>query len=263
VMIGTDNFEQLLNGAYELDQHFETAPFAENLPILMGLIGVWYSSFFGANTQAILPYDYCLELFPAYLQQLVMESLGKRVTREGDRIDFPTCPIIWGALGNNGQHAFYQLLHQGTQLVPSDFIISIESQYDLPGHQEAVLSNALAQTHTLMMGRTPEETKHVLHTKGETTQQLLHRVFPGNQPSNTLIYQKLTPSMLGTLIALYEHKVFVQSVCWGINPFDQWGVELGKQMANRLLPVLQASEQETIYDRYDSSTEGLLRYIKH
>lgn len=254
LMIGMDNFEELLSGAHEMDEHFKTAPFENNLPVLMGLIGVWYSSFFGASTQAILPYDYCLDIFPAHLQQLVMESLGKRVTREGDRVDYLTCPIIWGAPGNNGQHAFYQLLHQGTRLVPADFIIAIESQHDLPGHQDAVLSNALAQTHALMMGRTAEETRQAL---GEMAQQLPHRVFVGNQPSNTLVYQKLTPEVLGKLISLYEHKVFVQGCCWGINPFDQWGVELGKQVANTLLPALEAG-QDT---EHDNSTNGLLRYI--
>lgn len=266
VMIGMDNFEQLLAGAHELDKHFETAPFDNNLPVLMGLIEIWYSSFFGVTSQAVLPYDYSLELFPAYLQQLVMESLGKRVTREGNKVDYPTCPIIWGAPGNNGQHAFYQLLHQGTHLVPTDFIIAIESQYDLPGHQEAVLSNALAQTHALMKGRNSEETRVALlknqMAEEKLTQQLPHRIFPGNQPSNTIIYQKLNPSTLGTLIALYEHKVFVQSVCWGINPFDQWGVELGKQVARSLLPALQLTQSQETCQEHDPSTEGLLKYIK-
>jgi glucose-6-phosphate isomerase len=281
VMISQDNFEQLLGGAHELDKHFETAPLLKNMPVLMGLIDVWYSSFFGATTQAILPYDYTLALFPAYLQQLVMESLGKRVTRDGNSVDYPTCPIVWGAPGNNGQHAFYQLLHQGTHLVPADFIIAIESQRNLQGHQEAVLSNALAQSHALMMGRNMEETRSALEisphllqngvnkslSKEENekfkalTQQLPHRVFPGNQPTNTLVYKKLTPYILGTLLALYEHKVFVQSVCWGINPFDQWGVELGKQVASTLLPMLQADQEKTAHQR-DSSTEGLLNYIR-
>lgn len=292
VMIGMDNFEQLLAGAHELDQHFETAPYSKNLPVLMGLIDIWYTNFFGATTQVVLPYDYTLELFPAYLQQLVMESLGKGVTREGNKVDYPTCPIIWGAPGNNGQHAFYQLLHQGTHLVPADFMIAIDSQHDLDGHQDAVLSNALAQSHALMMGRNPEETRTALEipppplTKGmdnntlvkggtdnrsdsvqgefeKLTQQLPHRVFNGNQPSNTLVYQKLSPSVLGKLIALYEHKVFVQSVCWGINPFDQWGVELGKQVANTLLPTLKGEPTEMVAPKkHDGSTEGLLDYIK-
>jgi glucose-6-phosphate isomerase len=263
VMIGMDNFEALLTGAHELDQHFQTAPFEQNLPVLMGLIGVWYTHFFGAASHAVLPYDYALALFPDYLQQLVMESLGKHLTREGKSVDYSTSEILWGAPGNNGQHAFYQLMHQGTHLVPADFIVAIESQYDLPGHQDAVLSNALAQTYALMMGRTVEETKPFLSSKGISgdlfTLQLPHRVFQGNQPSNTLMYKKLTPKILGTLIALYEHKVFVQSVCWGINPFDQWGVELGKQVASTLLPALNTDQP---YQGQDSSTAGLLNYIK-
>ncbi|HDN27208.1 MAG TPA: glucose-6-phosphate isomerase [Thioploca sp.] len=263
VMIGMENFEQLLAGAHELDTHFETAPYDKNLPVLMGLIEVWYSSFFEASTHAVLPYDYALKLFSPYLQQLIMESLGKHVNCEGNPVDYSTCPIIWGAPGNNGQHAFYQLLHQGTHLVPADFIIAVESQHDLPGHQDAVLSNALAQTYALMMGRTADETRQALDSKGLSgellAQQLPHRVFQGNQPSNTLVYQKLTPQVLGALIALYEHKIFVQGLCWGINPFDQWGVELGKQVANTLLPALQ--ETAGAHKEHDSSTEGLLKYI--
>ncbi|MDM8568805.1 glucose-6-phosphate isomerase [Thiotrichales bacterium HSG1] len=265
VMIGMEQFEELLTGAHELDQHFATAPLLENLPILMGLIDVWYSSFFGTTSQAVLPYDYTLKLFPAYLQQLVMESLGKQVTRDGDLVDYSTCPVIWGAPGNNGQHAFYQLLHQGTQVIPTDFIVAIESNFDLPSaeHQDAVLSNALAQSHALMMGRNLAKTKQKLVDIGiqgnDLAQQLPHRVFPGNQPSNTIIYKKLTPKVLGKLIALYEHKVFVQSVCWGINPFDQWGVELGKNVASTLLPALRTEQDGNIHD---SSTNGLLNYIK-
>jgi glucose-6-phosphate isomerase len=266
VMIGMDKFEELLNGAHKLDQHFKNTELANNLPTLLALLEVWYSSFFGVSTQAILPYDYSLELFPAYLQQLAMESLGKRVTREGQNIDYSTCPIIWGSPGNNGQHAFYQLLHQGTQLIPADFIIAIDSQNDLNGHQNAVLSNALAQTHALMMGRSANQTQfevNKLKQEAKNIEQLInqipHRVFPGDQPSNSLVYQKLTPSILGKLIALYEHKVFVESVCWSLNPFDQWGVELGKQVANMLLPAL--SSQGDININLDSSTIGLLKYI--
>ena len=259
LMIGMDRFEQLLNGAHELDKHFATAPFSKNMPVLMGLIGVWYSSFFKASSHAVLPYDYALELLPAYLQQLLMESLGKCVTREGNKVDYSTCPIIWGAPGNNGQHAFYQLLHQGTHLVPADFILAIESQYGLPEHQDAVLSNALAQTYALMNGRTAEETRQTLQINAET-EQLSHRVFAGNQPTNTLLYQKLTPYTLGMLIALYEHKTFVQGVCWDINPFDQWGVELGKQVASTLLPALQnANVEHTVFK--EPATAGLLNYI--
>jgi glucose-6-phosphate isomerase len=263
IMIGMDNFAALLAGAHDLDNHFATAPWERNLPVLMGLIEIWYSSFFGATSQAVLPYDYTLELFPAYLQQLAMESLGKRVTRSGNTVNYHTAPIIWGTLGNNGQHAFYQLLHQGTHLIPTDFIIAIESQYDELGHQSAVLSNVLAQSHALMKGRNTEETRLALGQIGIATekinQQLPHRVFLGNQPSNLLVYHQLTPKVLGTLIATYEHKVFVESVCWGINPFDQWGVELGKQVANLLLPELT---QEKTNSSYDGSTDNLLNYIK-
>jgi glucose-6-phosphate isomerase len=263
VMIGMDNFEELLTGAHELDTHFQTAPVAQNLPVLMGLIKVWYSNFGGVTSQVILPYDYTLELFPAYLQQVAMESLGKRVTREGNGVDYPTGPIIWGAPGNNGQHAFYQLLHQGMLTVPADVIVAIESQYNLAGHQEAVLSNALAQTHVLMQGRNFLETQKALATKklqgNDLAQRVPHSVFPGNQPSNTLVYQKLTPRVLGALTALYEHSVFVQSVLWGINAFDQWGVELGKEVARELLPELTGGR---FIGGHDASTDGLLNYIK-
>jgi glucose-6-phosphate isomerase len=263
IMIGMDNFTELLAGAHELDNHFATASWEKNLPVLMGLIEIWYSSFLGATSQAVLPYDYTLELFPAYLQQLAMESLGKRVTRGGDLVNYSTSPIIWGTLGNNGQHAFYQLLHQGTHLIPTDFIVAIESQYNELGQQHAVLSNVLAQSHTLMKGRNAEETRLALsHSDlaAETiNHQLPHRIFPGNQPSNLFVYHKLTPKVLGTLIAAYEHKVFVESICWGINPFDQWGVELGKQVANLLLPELTQPQSA---HSYDASTDSLLNYIK-
>ncbi len=262
VIIGMNNFEEMLAGAHDLDKHFETAPFDQNLPVLMGLLQVWYSSFMGASSYAFLPYDYTLKLFPPYLQQLMMESLGKRVTRDGLNIDYATGPVIWGSPGDNGQHAFYQLLHQGTQLIPADVIIALESQYPLPRHQEAVLSNALAQCHVLMKGRTVAETQVELAKKlqgEELRQRIPHSVFPGNQPTNMLVYQKLTPRMLGTLTALYEQSVFVQSVIWGINAFDQWGVELGKQVANSLLPELTG---ENVGGGYDGSTDGLLKYIR-
>lgn len=263
VVLGMDNFEQMLAGAHALDEHFRSTPIPKNLPALMGLIDIWNSDFLGTPTQAVLPYDFALELFPAYLQQLTMESLGKRVTRTGTTVDYATCPIVWGAAGNNGQHAFYQLLHQGTRATPADFIIAIESQHPLPQHQEATLSNALAQTHALMMGRSESETREALEKAGiqgePLNNQLPHRIFPGNQPTNTIVYQKLTPTILGALIALYEHKVFVQSVCMGINPFDQWGVELGKQVANVLLPEITG---EKPIGGHDPSTDGLIRYIK-
>ncbi|OUD13175.1 glucose-6-phosphate isomerase [Thioflexithrix psekupsensis] len=261
--IGMEQFEEFLHGAYLMDEHFYHAPFDENLPVLLGLIGVWNSSFLGAATQVILPYDFALEHLPAYLQQLKMESLGKRVTRHGDVVDYATCPIIWGAAGNNGQHAFYQLLHQGTHLIPADFIIAAHSQRPLGTHQAATLSNALAQILALMHGRNAEETQTALRASGlseqEIVQQLSHRTFPGNQPSNTLLYQRLSPAILGALIALYEHKVFVQSVCWDLNPFDQWGVELGKQVANGLLPALLGQGQVTL--PIDGSTQALLQRL--
>lgn len=260
LMIGAEKFDELLGGAHAMDEHFYNAPLQDNLPVLIALVGVWYSSFWRAATQAVLPYDFALELLPAYLQQLEMESLGKRVTRDGENVDYPTCPIIWGAAGNNGQHAFYQLLHQGTHLVPTDFIVAKNSQQPLENHQVATLSNAFAQSLVLMQGRTAIETAAALTTSGMNDEAVTfhtpHRVFTGNQPSNTLIYEKLTPAILGALLALYEHKVFVQSVCWQLNPFDQWGVELGKQVANSLLTALEGGKS----DLYDSSTQGLINY---
>ncbi|MDM8547249.1 glucose-6-phosphate isomerase [Candidatus Venteria ishoeyi] len=257
VMIGMDNFEALLGGAHDMDEHFRTAPLAENMPVIMGLLGVWYRNFWQASTLAILPYDYSLKYLPFYFQQLEMESNGKRVRRNGEPVKWDTCPVIWGTSGNNGQHAYYQLLHQGTQLIPADFIVAIESQAEDFGHQNAVLANALAQSRALMQGRNEAETRAAL---GDIDEDLLpHRVFPGNQPSSLLLYKKLSPKILGSLVALYEHKVFVQSVCWDINPFDQWGVELGKQMASELLPAL---EGKTSNMAYDGSTNGLLDYIQ-
>lgn len=257
VLLGAEHFRALLAGAEAMDTHFKTAPWQQNLPVLMGLIGLWYSSFFKAASRAVLPYDFALELFPSYLQQLIMESLGKHVTRAGAVMDYVTCPILWGAAGNNGQHAFYQLLHQGTQMVLCDVLIAIESQQDLPQHQEAVLSNALGQAHVLMQGRDMTETQASLpHLSAE---QWPHRVFTGNQPSMSLVYKKLSPHLLGSLIALYEHQTFVQSVCWDMNAFDQWGVELGKQVANSLLPELAKTKS---CHSYDSSTAGLVNYIK-
>ena len=258
VSIGMDNYLALLLGAHAMDEHFKQAPLEQNMPVLLGLIGIWYSNFWSASTQAILPYDYALKLLPFYLQQLEMESNGKQVSREGDTLTHRTCPVVWGTAGNNGQHAYYQLLHQGTQLIPADFIVAIESQAHAYGHQNPVLANALAQSRALMQGRNVEETQAALGTDMEP-EQLPHRIFPGNQPSNMLMYKSLTPEILGSLIALYEHKVFVQSVCWQINPFDQWGVELGKQMAAELLPALDGAEES---GHYDSSTQGLLEFIK-
>ncbi|MEK7989950.1 MAG: glucose-6-phosphate isomerase [Thiotrichaceae bacterium] len=264
MMIGMDNFKKLLAGAHEMDKHFQNAPLEQNMPVLLGLIGIWYNNFFeNAQSHAVLPYDFALELLPPYLQQLVMESVGKRISRDGEVVDYATCPIVWGAPGNNGQHAFYQLLHQGTHIVPADFIIAIENVYDKDEHEIANLSNVLAQTDALMNGRSAEMTRKMLQDNGETGEeialQLPHRTFMGNKPSNVLVYQRLNPETLGTLLALYEHKTFVQGVCWNVNPFDQWGVELGKQVANNLLPDL---EGKTHHISADNALSGLLNYIK-
>jgi glucose-6-phosphate isomerase len=263
ILVGMDRFEEFLAGAHAMDEHFRTAPWDRNLPVTCGLLGIWYVNMLGAHTQAVLPYDFALRLLPAYLQQLEMESNGKRVTRDGEPVSALTCPIVWGAPGNNGQHAFYQLMHQGTRLVPADFILAVESQHELPGHQEAVLANGLAQTEALMRGRHADEARAELAASGLSGAALEaavpHRVLPGNQPTTTIVYQRLDPQVLGALVALYEHKVFVQSVCWGINAFDQWGVELGKQLAKVILPEL---ESEAAVPTHDASTNGLIRYIR-
>jgi glucose-6-phosphate isomerase len=262
-LIGMDEYEELLAGGHAMDQHFRTASWRENMPVILGLLDLWYRNFFGSETHVVLPYDYALRDFPDYLQQLEMESNGKRVTRDGEAVDYGTGGVIWGGPGNNGQHAFYQLMHQGTILIPSDFIVPMKSQYPLPGHEQAMLSNALAQAEALMRGRTEEEARAAAAAAGFEGTALEahfpHRVLPGNQPSNTIVYERLTPRILGALIALYEHKVFVQSVCWGNNPFDQWGVELGKQMAAVILPELESDEEVT---GHDPSTNGLINYIK-
>lgn len=262
-LIGMDNFEDLLAGGHDMDEHFKSAPYDKNLPVLMGLLDLWYRDFFGAESHVVLPYDYALRSFPDYLQQLDMESNGKRVTRDGESVDYPTGSIIWGGPGNNGQHAFYQLMHQGKTLIPADFIVPMRCQYDMGDHDEAMLSNALAQTEALMKGRNEQEARQALMESGMTGQALEaalpHRILPGNQPTTTLVYERLTPRLLGSLIALYEHKVFVQSVIWGIDAFDQWGVELGKQMAKVIMPELTAAENATAHD---SSTNGLINYIR-
>jgi glucose-6-phosphate isomerase len=259
-VIGMDRFEELLAGAWAMDRHFRTAPLPGNMPVLMGLLGVWYRNFLGAGTHAVLPYDYALRDLPAHLQQLEMESNGKGVTRGGEPAGCATCPVVWGAPGNNGQHAFYQLLHQGGSLVPSDFVVAARSQHPLPGHQSAVLANALAQSQALMRGRTAAEARLELQRAGLTGAALdaavPHRVLPGNQPTSTLVYERLTPAVLGALVALYEHKVFVQGVCWGVNSFDQWGVELGKQIASELEPALQGGATAV-----DPATAALLERL--
>lgn len=263
ISLGMDRFEELLQGAHLADEHFQLAPLEHNIPVIMGLLGIWYTDFFAADTHAILPYDQYLHRFPAYFQQGDMESSGKRVTLSGTPVDYATGPIIWGEPGTNGQHAFYQLIHQGTRLVPTDFLAPVISQNPLGNHHKILLSNFFAQPEALMRGKTAEEVRHEMEASGmdaEKIEQLLpHRVFPGNRPSNSFLFRKLTPQTLGILIALYEHKIFVQGAVWDINPFDQWGVELGKILAKRILPELDG---QAVVDGHDSSTNGLINYFK-
>jgi len=261
--IGMDRFEELLAGAHAMDEHFREAPMEANIPVLMGLIGLWYNDFFGAETQAILPYDQSMHLFPTYFQQGDMESNGKRVDRAGRAVDYDTGPVIWGQPGTNGQHAFYQLLHQGTRLVPADFLAPVESHHPVGRHHEILLANFFAQTEALMRGKDADEVRAELAAaglRGEALEALLpHKVFPGNRPTNSILFRKLTPHTLGMLIAMYEHKIFVQSVVWRTNAFDQWGVELGKQLAGRILPQMQGSEPVS---DHDASTNGLINAYK-
>ena len=261
--IGWDNFEAFLAGAHRADEHFRTAPHAENIPVVMGLLGVWYNNFFGAQSQAILPYDYYLEYFASYFQQGDMESNGKSTTRGGDAVDVTTGPVIWGQPGTNGQHAFYQLIHQGTKLIPCDFLAAATSHNPTGDHHRILLSNFFAQTEALMRGRTPDEARSELSGdySGEELDLLTAaKTFPGNRPTNSFLYDRLTPETLGTLIALYEHKIFVQGVIWDINSFDQMGVELGKQLAKAILPEL---EGDTEVSSHDSSTNGLINAYKN
>jgi glucose-6-phosphate isomerase len=259
--IGMDRYEELLEGAHQVDEHFRSAPFAENIPLIMALLGIWYNNFWGAQSQAILPYDHYLSFFPAYFQQGDMESNGKSVTREGEWVDYQTGPIIWGEPGTNGQHAFYQLIHQGTKLVPCDFLIPCQSHNPVGDHHAILMANCLAQTEALMKGRTEAEARLELEARGISGDRLERlaraKTFPGNRPTNTLIYKKLTPRTLGSLIALYEHKIFTQGVIWNINSFDQMGVELGKQLANQILPELKSGSQVT---SHDTSTNGLANF---
>jgi len=256
--VGMDHFEELLQGAHEVDLHFQTAPFQDNIPVLMALLGIWYNNFFEAETYAILPYDQNLKFFPAYLQQGDMESNGKSVTRSGQAVDYQTGPIIWGQPGTNGQHAFYQLIHQGTKLVPCDFIAAAQSHYDLPQHHDMLISNFLAQPEALMRGRTEDEVRAELGADADPV-LVASKVFPGNRPTNSILYTRLDPKTLGSLIALYEHKIFVQGAIWDINSFDQMGVELGKVLARAILPELK---QEGVATRHDASTNGLINYYK-
>jgi glucose-6-phosphate isomerase len=256
VAIGPTHYREMLDGFHTMDEHFRTAPYEQNLPALLGLISVWYIDFFGAQSTAVLPYSQYLARFPAYLQQLCMESNGKSVTLDGSPVDVPTGEIVWGEPGTNGQHAFYQLLHQGTVLVPADFIGFAQPNHDLDAMHDLFLSNFLAQPRALAFGRTAEE----VAADGTAEAVVPHKVMPGNHPSNAIVAPKLTPGTLGQLVAAYEHRVFTQGVVWGINPFDQWGVELGKVMANQLAPKL-LSEGAPEYDA-DSSTNALVRYLR-
>ncbi len=261
-VIGMDRFEELLAGAYETDEHFRTAPFAENIPVIMAMLGVWYQNFLGACSHAVLPYDQYLHRFPAYLQQADMESNGKSASRDGTFIvDYTTGPIVWGEPGTNGQHAFYQLLHQGTHLVPCDFIVAAKSHNPIGEHQDILVANCIAQSEALMRGKTPDEARAELEASGlselKVAELVTHKTFAGNRPSNTLMMDRLTPFALGRLIALYEHKIFVQGIVWNIYSFDQWGVELGKQLAKVILPELRGAEGQ-----HDASTQQLVRYYR-
>jgi len=264
--IGMENFEAFLAGAHAMDNHFRDTPPEKNLPLILGLLGVWYNNFFDAQSHAILPYDQYMSRFPAYFQQGDMESNGKGVTKSGHKIagSYTTGPIIWGEPGTNGQHAFYQLIHQGIKIIPCDFIAPVETHNPLGKHHSILLSNFFAQTEALMRGKTDAEARAELVKEGLSGEKLEnlvpHKVFTGNRPTNSIIVQKITPFTLGSLIALYEHKIFTQGIIWRINSFDQWGVELGKQLAKSILPELE-SEQGPI-SSHDSSTNGLINYFK-
>ncbi|MGE8243724.1 MAG: glucose-6-phosphate isomerase [Sphingobacterium sp.] len=261
--IGFDNFEELLKGAYDADEHFRTSALEENIPVILALLGIWYNNFFEAESHAILPYDQYLHRFAAYFQQGDMESNGKYIDRNGERVDYQTGPIIWGEPGTNGQHAFYQLIHQGTKLIPCDFIAPANSLNPIGNHHQLLLSNFFAQTEALMNGKTEEEVVAELQKAGKSNEEVAelktYKVFEGNRPTNSILLKKMTPRTLGRLIALYEHKIFVQGVIWNIYSFDQWGVELGKQLANKILPEL--GDNNPIAS-HDSSTNGLINTYK-
>jgi glucose-6-phosphate isomerase len=251
--VGPEGFRAMLGGFHQMDEHFRTAPFDRNLPVLLGLLTVWYTGFFGVETVAVLPYEQYLKRFPAYLQQLTMESNGKRVTRAGTEVDYPTGPVYWGEPGTNGQHSFYQLIHQGTRLIPCDFIAFAEPLNPLGRHHDILMANVFAQTEALAFGKTPDQVK----AEGTPERLVPHRVFPGNRPSNTILADRLTPETLGKLIALYEHSVFTQGVIWDVDSFDQWGVELGKVLAQRIIPELEGPAEPPL--GHDSSTNALIR----
>src|SRR5574340_553256 len=262
LFVGMDRFEELLGGGYAMDEHFRSAPLDKNIPALLGLLGIWYCNFFGAASNAVLPYDQYMHRFAAYLQQLEMESNGKGVDRDGNAVDYDTGMVVWGEPGTNGQHAFYQLIHQGTRMIPADFHAPLHSCNPFEEHRAIPLANCFAQAEALMLGKTVEEARAELVAQGlhgEALEALLpHKVFPGNRPTNTFLFDRLDPHTLGMLIAMYEHKVFVQSVVWNINPFDQWGVELGKQLAVKILPELRGAG---VTSPHDASTAGLIDYF--
>jgi glucose-6-phosphate isomerase len=261
--VGFENFEELLAGGHEMDNHFQSTPFEKNLPVILALMGIWYNDFFDAHTHAILPYDQYMHRFAAYFQQGDMESNGKSITREGERVKCQTGPVIWGEPGTNGQHAFYQLIHQGTKLVPCDFIAPIRSKNPIGQHHPILLSNFLAQTEALMKGKTADEVRAELVKEGmsgERLEKLIpHKVFDGNRPTNSIVVDELTPRTLGRLIALYEHKIFCQGAIWDITSYDQWGVELGKQLASKILPELTGDAPVV---SHDASTNGLINHFK-
>jgi glucose-6-phosphate isomerase len=253
IAIGPDQFRAMLAGFHAMDEHFRTAPFDRNLPVLMGLLAVWYNNFFESQTIAVLPYEQYLKRFPAYLQQLTMESNGKHVTLDGARVQYQTGPIFWGEPGTNGQHSFYQLIHQGTKLIPCDFIGFCQALNPLGEHHDLLMSNVFAQAEALAFGKTPEEVR----AEGTPDWLVPHRVFEGNRPSNAILAEQLTPETLGKLVALYEHSVFTHRTIWQIDSFDQWGVELGKVLANRIIPELDAADEPSL--NHDSSTNALIR----
>ncbi|MDX2195918.1 MAG: glucose-6-phosphate isomerase [Cytophagales bacterium] len=261
--IGFENFEELLAGAHEMDNHFINTPFEQNIPVILALLGIWYNNFFNAHSHAILPYDQYMHRFAAYFQQGDMESNGKYITRDGAEVNYETGPIIWGEPGTNGQHAFYQLIHQGTKLIPCDFIAPAISQNPIGEHHTMLMSNYFAQTEALMKGKTMQEARAELEKSGmnaaEIEKLLPHKVFKGNRPTNSILVKKLTPRVLGSLLSMYEHKIFVQGMIWQVNPYDQWGVELGKQLAKAILPELQNAED---IHTHDSSTNGLMNAYK-
>ncbi len=261
--IGFENYAELLQGAFEMDSHFRETPFERNIPVILALIGIWYNNFFGAQTEVILPYDQYMHRFPAYFQQGNMESNGKSVDRNGNKVNYQTGPVIWGEPGTNGQHAFYQLIHQGTKIIPADFLAPAISHNRIGEHHNILLSNFFAQTEALLNGKTKDEVIEELKKGGKSDDEIRklcpHKVFEGNRPTNSILFRKLTPSNLGSLIAMYEHKIFVQGVIWNIFSFDQWGVELGKQLAKMILPELSDDSQ---IDSHDSSTNGLINTFK-